>query len=522
MLVCLSIFLSFVGITLSESSQCKKLSALAALEDHKTVVETSLRLLAGTWISEGCEVRPGPEYILRAYGFENDGKFLLIQHHYWDDSCSSPRLSITSHGRIQLRSSLIQPGAATGLIRVSNITIIPHDNDAAADLNNIVSSECPGKFWKSWRRYEEHSVYDSRFDEKKKTFNLWSSPYDHVNTHPTNSRKYEDYFSDMSCLGSLKWAFNELRLLKIQLRPVIEDKRRRLKFMTMELLLGDIHSNARLREYYNPTSFQSPLAKQVSDEIVSVNRHSYIIKNANPIPSNIFTNGKNPPHLIKKPNLPPYIWGEWTSARCEVRPMGVYLTRQFSFQSEDSKWVGEHRFYSDALCKLPKFTLSASGYSLLDGTNEKLKGVSNIDFHIERATLTVLDQSMIHDMRLQGVCGRDEWKVNIPKDLSPSSGCAPLGIIIPSIFQDIAKFDMDYMGSCLLFLGQIETDNLLTTSSERPTSFQPPLVRCGEVDSYSLSLKEILGQESYHNDAGKRNISWLWFYAIIKISCYIL
>lgn len=95
-----------------------------------------------------CEIRPGPEYVLRSYTFDTDGKFVLIQHHYWDDSCSSPQLTVISHGRIQLRNSLIQPGAAGGFIRVTNITIIPQDNNAAKELDKVVAMECPGKYIK--------------------------------------------------------------------------------------------------------------------------------------------------------------------------------------------------------------------------------------------------------------------------------------------------------------------------------------------------------------------------------------
>lgn len=35
------------------ASNCEKMAAIAALEDSNTVVETSLKMLAGTWISEG-------------------------------------------------------------------------------------------------------------------------------------------------------------------------------------------------------------------------------------------------------------------------------------------------------------------------------------------------------------------------------------------------------------------------------------------------------------------------------------
>ncbi|KAJ8933051.1 hypothetical protein NQ314_014243 [Rhamnusium bicolor] len=461
----------------------------------------------GKWVIslliKPCLPQPVRQYVLRTYTFDSDGKYFLIQHHYWDDSCSSPKLSVLSHGRIQLRSSLIQPGAASGLIKLTNITIIPQDNNAAKELDRIVSMECPGQYWKSWRRYEEHTVYDSRYDEKKKTYNLWTSTYE----HSVNSKGNTVHFSDISCMGSLKWAFNELKLLKIQLRPILDDPKKRYKQMKMELLLGDIHSNFRLREYYKPTSFQVALVKQSKDETVYINRHSYVIKHLNTIPMNIYTNGKTPPHLIEKPHLPPYIWGEWTSTRCEARPMGLYLTRRFSFYSEDSTWIGEHKFFSDPFCKIPKFVVTAAGHFILDGPSKELRGTSNIDFHIEKASLTVLDQRMIYDMRLPGMCGKDEWEVNVPKELSSTSGCAQLGITLPSVLNDVVKLEMDYRGSCLLYLGQVETDSLHSASTERPSAFQLPLIKCGEVATYSQGLRDILTNNIYYNSASSIRLS---------------
>lgn len=372
-------------------------------------------------------------------------------------------------------------------------------------------------YWKSWRRYEEHTVYDGRYDEKKRTFNLWS-PSSYDNQHPANSRGSNIHFSDISCLGSLKWAFNELKLLKVQLRPILEDTKRRAKYMKMELLLGDIHSNYRLREYYSPTSFQVPLVKQIKDEtVVYVNRHAYNVKNSNTIPINIFSNSKTPPHLIEKPELPPYIWGEWTSTRCEIRPMGLYLTRRFSFYSEDLTWIGDHKFYSDPFCKIPKFIVTAAGHFVLEGSNKELRGTKNINFHIERASLSVLDRKMIYDMRLPNVCGHGEWEVNVPKELSSTKGCGPLGITLPSIMMDIIKLEMDYKGSVLLFLGQVETDSMHTISTERPSAFQLPLVKCGEVATYSQSLREVLSSSLYNSAHSIRLYVSLELFVILLI-----
>ncbi|CAH1132604.1 unnamed protein product [Ceutorhynchus assimilis] len=488
----------------SSASNCEKLNSIAALEDGSTVVDTNVKMLAGTWISEGCETRPGPEYVLRYYNFEEDGKYFLTQHHYWDDSCSSPQLSVHSYGRIQLRNSLIQPGAASGIFKVSNITVIPQDDSAARELDKTVSMECPSQPWKSWRKYQEHTVYDSRYDENRK-FKLWLSTDKTNNQYSVNSKGSNVHFSDISCLGSLKWAFNELKLLKIQLRPLIEQMKKVPREVKMELLLGDIHSNYKLRQYYTPTSFQVPLVKHVKEPTqVFINRHTFTIQNTHAIPHNLFSNSKTPPHLIEKPHLPPYIWGQWTSTRCESRPGGnLYLTRKFSFYSEDATWIGEHNFYSDPFCRIPKFIVTAAGHFVLEGLNRELRGTSNIDFQIERASLTVFDQKMIVDMSLADLCGQGVWQVSVPKELSITGGCFPLGINIPSMQYDIVKMEMDYRGACLLYLGQVKTDLMETNEkSNRPSSFQLPLVKCGEVPTYSQGLRDILNEQVYGYNKG--------------------
>lgn len=266
----------------------------------------------------------------------------------------------------------------------------------------------------------------------------------------------------------------------------------------MELLLGDINTNPRLRQYYNPTSFQVPLVKHVKEPTqIKLNRHTYNLKNSQALPQNIFTNAKTPPHLIEKPQLPPYIWGQWISSRCESRPGGtLYLTRSFSFYPEDASWIGEHNFYSDPFCKIPKFILTAAGHFKFQGLNDNLKRTSNIDFQIERATLTVLDPKMVNDARLIRHCGLGNWEVNVPKELSPTRGCINLGFVLPSMQYDVIKLEMDYKGSCLLFLGQVDTEDVqLDDPEKRPTAFQLPLVKCGDVGGYSHKLWEILNDD---------------------------
>lgn len=172
--------------------------------------------------------------------------------------------------------------------------------------------------------------------------------------------------------------------------------------------------------------------------------------------------------------------------------MGLYLKRLFYFYSEDSTWIGEHKFYADPFCSVVKFSVTAAGYLDIAGESKIIPGSYDIDFNIEKASLTVMDQRMVSDMHLTNTCGLDEWVVNVPKELSSTKGCPQLGIVLPSVLQDIVKIEMDFVGSLLLFLGQSDSDNLPSSMKERPTAFQPPLMKCGDVATYSQELRDIL------------------------------
>lgn len=319
------------------------------------------------------------------------------------------------------------------------------------------------------------------------------------------NRPSQQASADIRCLGPLKYTFNELKLLKIQLRPVLlTHGQKRQKHMEMELLLGDIHSNEKRRELYSPTSFQIPLLRQSRGESITIGKQEYWIKNTNTLATNN-VNMRTPPHLNKKPHLPPFISGEWISSRCEIRPMDVYLLRRFSFDQSESKWIGEHKFFADPFCTYAKFIVTAAGRFFLSPFSEEVQWSTNIDFHIDRATLTALEEKVITDMRLTGFCGVGEWKANVPKELGPTNGCLYLGIVIPSIRFDVVKMEMDYRGVWLLFLGQADTNNLPTMDNERPTAFQLPLVKCREVATFSAGLRELLERRLYSDDPNKAN-----------------
>ncbi|KAK4876860.1 hypothetical protein RN001_009366 [Aquatica leii] len=496
------------------SRQCAKLSENATYNDRNTVVETSMKTLSGVWLSEGCETRPGSEYVLRHYTFQENGDYKLVQHHYWDDSCSSPKLTIIAIGMLKTkRDSILHHDALSGYNKPSNITIIPQDFIAAKELDDVVATNCPGQYWKSWRKYEEHVVFASPNSRHYKSHEY---DFDRIQETIPNTKHYlQNSSGALSCLGKLRWTFNELKLIKIQLRPNLYLPQKTSNEMHWELLVGDIPSREELKENYTPTAFQTPLIKTSKGEKEYVKGRKYLVHYTCNICSNLGTSDRVPPHLIEKARLPPYIWGEWVSQRCEVRPMGLYLTRQFSFYGDDNVWVGEHRFYVDPFCTLLKFVVTASGTFQLDNKIHILKEASNIDFRIEKATLTIYDQHMIYYMPWSN-CGKQMWKVGVSQELADTNGCQQLGIIIPSVQYDVVKVEMSYQGYWLLFLGQADTENMPVDSpSERPTAFQVPLVRCGDGNAASF-----LGTDYEDSGQDRLNLNFIFVVAFLTVHVY--
>lgn len=268
--------------------------------------------------------------------------------------------------------------------------------------------------------------------------------------------------------------------------------------MNYELLLGDIHSRHEYQESYNPTSFQPALVRYTkeSDNFL-VGKRKYNLTSCQLCTLITERNIKSPPHLIKKPNLPAFILGEWTSVRCEVRPLGLYLTRRFRFYSGDLTWIGEHKFYVDPFCVAPKFTVTAAGHFKSSGSSTIVKGSTNFDFQIERASLAIFKQTMLDEMKSNRNCGSGPWEKDIPRELSSTNGCLQLGILIPSIQYEIVRTNIDFHGSTLLFMGQADTDNQPRTKFQRPTAFQDPLVHCSNLPMYSENLREILNTPIY-------------------------
>lgn len=153
----------------------------------------------------------------------------------------------------------------------------------------------------------------------------------------------------------------------------------------------------------------------------------------------------------------------------------------------DRTWHGDYRFYADPACSVPTFTAAASGrYSRSLTTSGKVEGGIEFDFRVEHAALTVLDRGMADNLQGDRRCiAGGVWKVGVPRDLTPSRGCSPLGIIVPSTEYELVRVEMDAQGNSLLLMGQPDTENQRRGPRDRPTAYQLPLIQCRILPPFS-------------------------------------
>ncbi|KAM9525094.1 protein APCDD1-like [Salvelinus alpinus] len=432
--------------------------------------------LEGNWVSTRCEVRPGPEFLTRSYTFYLSHLFKALQHYYTDSGCEEPTYSLVVRGKLRLRqASWITRGATETEHHLHKVGIVIHSQGAmhrpAARLPPVcvgltLGGMVPG------RLYELYNAQAGR-----------------------------------ECLGALGFSMMELGLVRM------ETQHKPHGGLVQELFLGDVHTDWTKRTYYQPTGYQQPLQNAMH--------------HIHPCPACALVfrgSEQRPPVLLRVPaSAPPSLHGRWVSQRCEARPAVLFLTRDFTFRPDEHSWEGFYHHYSDPSCSQPTFTLQASGHYAQGDPSAKVAGGTEFVFKVTRVSVTILEGAtarVLNETR-PGSCGKvGGWEVGVEQDVTPTDGCTVLGIKLPHKEYELFKTEMDHRRRPLLFIGERPTDGSSPDRPQkRPTSYQAPMVHCGEEDAPT----------SYHHTnqlklaaSGAKNLPWQPSFVLVLVSLLLL
>ncbi|KAF4095491.1 protein APCDD1-like [Onychostoma macrolepis] len=372
-------------VLLDQRNRCH--SRLKQLHGQQVTVHTPPNI-TGHWVSNSCEVRPGPEFLTRSYRFFPNGSFQALQFFYRDPDCSEPSSSLLIRGSVRpQRGSWLVHGGTFSEVHVSRVQL------------QCLQTTCD----------------------------------------PDPDRSMQ-----------------ELTLMRLELRAE-------------ELFLGDVHTERAQRSLHQPAGYQSPLrsakaeCRGVCQIVSSADLH-------------------HPPVLPARPERPVRLQGSWVSTRCEVRPGVLFLTRQLTFHEDSQTWTGQYDHFSDPVCRHPTFSISASGRYSRGAPSAAIGGAVEFTFTVTHMMVTPMDVAttfLLSAFRGRECGAEGSWKLGVPQDVTSTSGCAALGVRLPHMEYELFRAGQDPSGHSLLYNGQRPSDGSSPDRPERrPTSFQPPLIRC--------------------------------------------
>ncbi|XP_024084919.1 protein APCDD1-like [Cimex lectularius] len=183
------------------SPTCDEVVQKVAQTDKMTEIQFPPPM-PGTWVSDRCEVRPGPEYLLRWHWYSENGTYTHNTFVYGDEGCTKALWSRCIKGKYGLRGkSWLTQGASQVDFNLDEVMFVVYSTSIAQDLSAKANTSCPGVVVGRWLPEVEYIVYR------------------HQERNDSKEKSKEELDRERACMSLLRLSYEEVGLVRIQKRP---------------------------------------------------------------------------------------------------------------------------------------------------------------------------------------------------------------------------------------------------------------------------------------------------------------